>query len=350
MKTLTIFLAALFVLTLGLAVQGCSKLTGSEAAGVGPDDDSLFEDTALDLNAEHGGYDFENEPPGFGDTAFDQFTEDPPADDPWAEDPAVEEMLAEAEDVYYAYLRWGQLRFNPNIQEATDWSGSISVDTGAIVVLRLIRFEPEDWIEERPLATQVDLVSTTTVSFDGLLLQIIDDEPGETDNTLHVQLGSLSYSMPVASLDGYHEVVDVDELGNQFSIHALHHLDCPNGFMQGIWVGSGSSRGVLRGGWYSWEGDLLGHYRGHWGITEAGDSLFRGKLIDLDGNFWAMLRGRWVAHDQRHGDGDYHGYWLSPTAESIPMEIEVKGPLWGFYKTGFDAAGHMAGRWMEWCE
>ena len=356
MKALKIFLTSLFVLTLGLGIQGCSSLTGSDGPSSGDDfyDDSFFEDLNFDINNEDGGYDASTESPGFGDPSFtSMFVEDEPANDPWENDPGV---IAMGEDpgnvVAYARLIWGQLQHNPEITEITDWTGNIWVDSGAIVVKRLIRFESgTDWVDERQMETALGVVSQTTVHNDGLLLQIINDEPGlGDDNLLHVELGEFIYSIPVDSLDGYHELVDVDELGNQFSINAVPKLDCPNGFMNGIWVEGETDRGILRGGWFSWEGELMGHYRGHWGISEEGDSLFRGKLIDLDGNFWAMLRGHWVDHQQRHGDGDYFGRWLTPVRGEEPDEFEAEGPVWGFYKKGFMRRGHMGGRWMEWCE
>ncbi|MBC8365935.1 hypothetical protein H8E52_00850, partial [bacterium] len=82
MKALKLFLAALFVLTLGLSIQGCSSLTGSDTPSQGDDlyDDSFFEDLNFDINDENGGYDTSNEQPGFGDGSFfSVFIEDKPA-------------------------------------------------------------------------------------------------------------------------------------------------------------------------------------------------------------------------------------------------------------------------------
>jgi hypothetical protein len=356
MKALKIFLAALFVLTLGLSIQGCSSLTGSNTPSQGDDfyDDSFFEDMNFDINDENGGYDTSREEPGFGDASFfSMFTEDEPANDPWSNDPGTIAMGENPSNVVaYARLVWGQLQFNPESTDSTDWSGSIWVDSGALVVKRLIRFEPgTDWVEERGTSSQIDLVSETTTHNDGLLIQVINDEPGLGEaNLLHVELGDFVYSIPVDSLDGYTEVVDVDEAGNQFSLHSVRVLDCPNGFMNGIWVDGETDAGIFRGGWFSWEGELMGHYRGHWGISDDGENVFRGKLIDLDGNFWAMLRGRWVDHQERHGDGDYHGQWLTPIGGEGSDEFEAVGSIWGFYRKGFMSRGHMGGRWMEWCE
>jgi len=356
LKSTTLLLASCLLLTLGLGIQGCSSLTGTDGSNSSSDfyDDSFFDDLGFDINDANGGYDTQDEPPGFGDGSFlTMFTEDEPANDSWSQDSGVNDMADNPSNVLsYARLLWGQLQFNPDISDTTDWSGSIWVDSGALVVKRLIRFEPEtDWIEERPLVTEIGVVSQTTVHNDGLLLQVINDEPGVGgENLLHVELGELVYSIPVDSLDGYQEIVDVDDLGNQFSLYAIPKLDCPNGFMGGIWVEGETDRGILRGGWFSWEGELMGYYRGHWGITEAGDSLFRGKLIDLDGNFWAMLRGHWVDHPLHHGDGEYYGRWLTPVGGADSDEFEAEGPIWGFYKKGFRRRGHMDGRWLQACD
>ena len=187
MKALKIFLTSLFVLTLGLGIQGCSSLTGSDGPSSGDDfyDDSFFEDLNFDINNEDGGYDASTESPGFGDPSFtSMFVEDEPANDPWENDPGV---IAMGEDpgnvVAYARLIWGQLQHNPEITEITDWTGNIWVDSGAIVVKRLIRFESgTDWVDERQMETALGVVSQTTVHNDGLLLQIINDEPGLGDD------------------------------------------------------------------------------------------------------------------------------------------------------------------------
>ena len=338
-------------LILVLALGGCSNLFDSSSpAGDDTYDDSFFADMNYDLDDPTGGYDAETESPGFGEQAFfSMFPEDEPANDPIGDDPGVRDMENEpASNVYYARLLWGQLQYDPDVTDPTDWTGRIQLDQGALVIERLIRFEHEtDWIEPRDSILWVDLTSITYGHNDGLLLKIIDDEPGLGINHLHVDLGGLSYSIPVDSLDGFQEIVDVDELGNQFSITALPRFDCPNGFMRGIWVEGKPDGGIFRGAWASFEGELIGHYRGHWGISDEGNRIMRGKLIDLDGEFLAYLGGTWNNNDQHPRHGDFHGQWLVPIDED---SLEAVGNFWGVYRKSMRRGGFMAGRWLEFCE
>ncbi|MCP3977620.1 MAG: hypothetical protein GY720_24320 [bacterium] len=331
--------------------SGCNSLFGgSSSEGDSNADnysDSFYEDTNLDLEDPSGGYDTADEQPAFGDAEFAaMFEEDPEVTDAVGDETDVIDMEAEAgARVYYLRLLWGQLRADTDIEEVTDWAGAISVDRGAIVVKRRIKFEHlTDWVVlPREDEKVVDLYSLTRPHFDGLLLKIIDPTP-ELDeiNDLVIDMGPAQITVAVADLNGYEAVVDIDDLGNQMSFQSPQVLDCPNGFLHGIWVKrSADERGIFRGVFTSYEGGRLGHMRGHWGINEAGERVFRGKYIGLDGAFRGLLSGTWSSDtDSPQGFGDFEGEWMDENEET-------QGQLGGHYRRGFRRGGFFGGRWVS---
>ena len=350
-------LTPLFLLIglLALGAAGCNSLFGgSEAVGADPEgelyDAELYSDLDLDLEDPSGGYGAEDEEPGFGEPNFfrHRFELAVAAGDGQCMSPEIRAMLATpGVQVHYLYLSWGQLAGNPDIDTATDWSGSIRVDRGGIVVLRRIAFERlTDWVVfPREDVKVVDLHSLTTTHYDGLLLQVIDPDPAAPEaNALTIAMGPAAFSVPVADLDGYESLLDVDALGNQMSLQAPAILDCPNGFLMGIWVhrpGEAAMRGIFRGAFLSYEGELLGHLRGHWGVTDEGEQLFRGKWIARDGSFRGFLRGTWTADPAGSGGhGSFAGDWIDETET-------LMGTLAGHYRSGPGRGGFFAGRWLD---
>lgn len=336
---------------LAMGSTGCNSLFGGTdpegAVDAGNYDETIYADTQLDLDDPNGGYDSSDEAPAFGDADFAaMFPEDPAVDDALGTDPAVTEMEDDpAARVYYLRLLWGQLRGNPEVDALTNWGGSISVDRGAIVVLRRLKFEPiTDWVVfPREDEKVVDLYSVTSVHHDGLLLKIIDPTPdADTPNDLTIDMGPGQTVLAVADLDGYQNILDVDELGNQMSFQCPEILDCPNGFLHGIWVKRAQNeRGVFWGVFTSYEGALLGHLRGHWGYNQDGERAFKGKYIGLDGAFRGILRGTWTpGSENTPGWGGFNGVW-------VDANEEAQGQLRGHYRRGFRRGGFFNGRWLD---
>ncbi len=354
MKPIRLSLLLLFGTILALGATGCNSLFGGgdpvDEVDAGYYDESYYSDLNYSLDEPNGGYDVEDEEPYFGDPDFAAMMdeEEDAADDAVGDDPGVADMEEDpVSQVYYLRLLWGQLDWNPELEEITTWSGTISVDRGAIVVLRRIKFEHvTDWVvfpRENPQV--VDLYSLTRPHFDGLLLKIIDDDPdADTENNLVIDMGPGQITLPVAELDGYAEIYDVDDLGNQMSLRSPEILDCPNGFLAGIWVQRhGHPRGIYRGVFTSYEGGVRGCVRGHWGINEAGERVFRGKYIGLGGEFRGLMNGTWLPDpDGMGGYGSFEGRWVSASGE-------VEGILGGHYRRGFRRGGFFSGRWVEEC-
>ncbi len=341
-------------LLLILGAGGCQSLFGGSSDESGTDvaeyNESYYDDLALSLNADHGGYDATAEAPGFGDSEMlGMFGEETPAGDLMEVDPGVMGFEEEPDSrVTFLRLSWGQLRHPEDNSVLTDWSGSIQVDRGALVVLRLVRFEPAtDWIvmpREDPLL--VEFHSQTSSHFDGLMLKIVDPDPESGEpNDITIALGGETIVMPVADLDGYSDIIDVDDLGNQISLQSPEINDCPNGFLRGLWVSrhNGTDRGVFRGAITEYGGGLRGHLRGHWGINEEDEQVFRGKMIGRDGQFLAFIEGNWT--DEGEGGrahGEFEGVMLSEGGMII-------GNLGGHYRTGIRRGGFLGGRWVEAC-
>lgn len=353
MKRLTL-LPLLLVALLALGGAGCNSFFGGDTQSADPEtdlyDDAMFADLSQSLEDPDGGYTMNDEAPGFGDASFmHMFQEAHQVQDGMMQHHEVQDMLATpGAEVHYVRLLWGQLAGNPDIDTVTDWGGSISVDRGAIVVLRRIAFEPlTDWVVfPREDIKVVDLYSLTTTHYDGLLLQVIDPTPElDTPNDLTIALGPGQGSVSVAALNGLERVIDVDELGNQLSLQSPEPLDCPNGFLAGVWArpmhGDDAERGIFRGAFLSYEGRLLGHLRGFWGVTEDGERAFRGKWIALDGSFRGILRGTWAPDDtDAAGIGSFEGIWVDETET-------VQGTLAGQFRTGRGRGGFFAGRWLD---
>ncbi len=352
MKSGKFLMILIAIAMMAIGSTGCNSLFGGSnpdgEADTGYYDDSFYGDTELDLNDPDGGYDTADEQPAFGDAEFAaMFEEDPDVEDATGDDIDVIGMENEAgARVYYLRLLWGQLRGNPDIDEVTDWGGSISVDRGGIVVLRRIKFENlTDWVVfPREDEKVVDLYSVTRPHYDGLLLKVIDPTPDDaTENALTIDMGPAQISMPVADLDGYENVVEVDELGNQMSFRSPQILDCPNGFLHGIWVKrQQSERGIFRGVYTSYGGGIIGHVRGHWGFNDEGERVLKGKYIDRDGGFIGLMRGTWTPDENapRPGIGSFEGVWFDENEEP-------GGTFGGHYRRGFRRGGFFGGRWVS---
>jgi hypothetical protein len=237
-------------------------------------------------------------------------------------------------------VTWGQMPGNPDQDSATNWSGQLSINRGALVVRRTIRFEgPTDRVMPRDDRQSVRFTSATRPHFDGMVLTLIDPDPTSADPlVLSYDLADgTSYDLPVlALLDGpQSRVVDAD--GNRITAtaHARPVDLCNHGFMRGRWHKVAPHRGIFIGGVANALGEPVGHIRGIYGQRRNGDKVFFGKYINLDGQFRGIFRGT-------YDDGQYQGRWLTRSGEV--------GALGGEYREaipGPAVGGHFLGRWRE---
>jgi hypothetical protein len=385
MKTVR-FLCLLAVAALLVPLAGCSDDDTAFAPGTTAADDFAN----LDLNAPFGGLTETDEEIAFDDAGLKAMLlmeEGDALEDPVARDPLVLEMEersrhrerhrdGELADFTYARLTWGMLRGPDDTTrvegpcEVTDWTGTLRVDRGALVVRRTIRFEfPADHVVFPRLDRQtVAFVSHTGCHFDGLLIQIVEpplaegEEEPATPNTLRIETAAFSAEIPVADLAGMERVVDVDDAGNRFAVTGFKLRDieiCPKGFLSGRYRTRGEDRpdtvrgddgevravrhGQFAGAWYTLHGRIHGFMRGGYGVDAEGARVFVGKFIDRHGRFKGLIRGGWEpAADGRLAR--FRGEWV---ARGGGVEGVLGGeahPVAGY------PGGFYAGRWTTTCD
>ena len=363
------------------AVFGCDGGTGPVTPGAPVTQEP-------DLDDEYGGYDFTNELPAFGDPGLfgqDVLAQDTPYDDPFENDPTVTEIAKRPNArAYMVRIEWGRIAggpYNRNVQcreLSIDWTGRLAVDRGAIVLERVIQFDPEDYIHERTDRRILDWTSFTLEHFDGILVKIIDEPPASTDSTntdppepnhLVFRTGPCSRTFTTDELDGLDLLVPVDRCGNGISFKGfrIDHEPCPHGFLGGVWesvprdtmppdssfaafagaVDEGKDiRGHFHGNWIQSNGALAGHLKGVYGVDSAGRQVFFGKYIDLSGNFKGILRGEYGSMSMGPFL-DTAGYF---TGEWIGEGEIIRGRLRGHWVAPHNTpGGFFHGEWGTHC-
>ncbi len=322
MKSIKRILAIMVPVALMLVVVGCSGDSTTSAPAEEPE---------LNLTDEFGGYKATDESPAFGDADIVALGEDESANDPMANSAEVEQIRQLAEvDVYSVELLWGKLEFDSNETVVTDWSGKLSVERGAIVAVRLIKFEGGDFlIRPRTSRTELAFQSFTLPAYDGILVYVYDPEPStfDSENTLTFDTEPYSQTYSMSELADLQEIVDVGN--NQVSVTAmkLDRLECGEGYLEGRWIRQGrdGKRGNFYGRWIGADGRSAGHIRGHFGERD-GEQVFFGKWISLGGQFRGLLKGTWGYGNDEMPDADYLGWFRGIYADAGGAELgELQG-------------------------
>ncbi len=343
MKRLIVFGLALSFLLLG--TSGCELFfpESSEA-----DHEALME--------EYGGYTTDSEAPAFGDEdLLATVGGDSPFDDEMSTHPTVTNARHNGRAKVYALrMIWGNLpdpadsvAGEPEECPVTDWSGSVVVDGGVVIVRAIIKFEPGDFIV-RPRISPRELrwVSHTKGHVDGIVLEIIDvPEPESVSaaNVVKITTPLYSVEIPLDELEEYSDYQEYDEC-NSISLFAtrISFAGCPRGFLGGKWIAETDTSGIFKGGWISYNGRLVGYLRGHY-TKRDGRRVFFGKWITRSGAFGGLLKGTWEPMDGTDCcGGTFEGYWVDET-------YTRRGVLKGHYCTACDSVGFFHGRWLEFC-
>ena len=298
-----------FVLLLATSAVACVDNASA------PTDDPSTTQSALEQP--NGGETTADEAPMFADqTAFDAagIEADVAATDTMATDPTVTTIAAAPGAASHrVILMWGKLPADPN-SAPRDWSGSLQISRGALVVGRTIGFEPAtDHLLPRTSADTVPFDSVTKPFVDGLALRVLDPNPAATDPltlTYTPADGSTPYSLDLAQLASGPLVVDAGD-GFKIIAAALRDNDtCEHGFMRGRWHQVLPNLGVYRGLVVGPEGAVIGHVRGIYGQRKNGDRVMFGKFIDDAGHFKGLIAGtydsgdfaaKWITRDGDHG-------------------------------------------------
>lgn len=373
-RKLLLFLS---LISLTLLVVGCSNQTVEPEMSV----------EQLNFEDEFGGYQASNESPGFGDPELvtDADESDREYNDPILADPDV---LSAVNDIaaghYHFRVVWGQLRFNPNQTNPTDWSGSLSVNYGAEVLRRIIRFEPnQDHILPRKDRRTIEWTSVTTVHHDGIAVDIFVPPVRPIFDTTKIEttdsLGNTTIEIVVDTILPQRNPVVLDfktgPYSRQFELRELVSLDtivflddsnavafdafrldrypCPRGFLSGAWGFDSTGHGLFRGMWMDNRGFVSGYLKGHFGVNNNGQKVFFGKWVSRKGRFEGYIRGHWgfrncnvVDITPCHPGGNFRGLIYNSSREVI-------GALGGQFRVGFantrGPGGFFQGRWKLYC-
>ncbi len=292
-----------------------------------------------------GGYNTEDEATAFGLDVMNQFASDEAIDDPTIDEAEIDEMSASGDyDAYWIRLVWGNLKLNTHRGDdydgpVIDWTGSLTLDgEGALILRRLIRFDPHDSIIDEDDRKLVLWESFTGPHIDGLLIKVL--VPTDlTDAELTLLAGPFEATITFAELDQYNEITMIDDDGNGMAIVGLKAEDdaCHEGFMQGKYHSrTDHPGGIFRGRTVNEAGVLNGYLRGHYGINDLGDQVFFGKYISETGHFKGRMRGT-------YGAGAFSGIWAN-------LAGTTEGHLNGKYVTGTGTnTGFFQGLWQEAC-
>ncbi len=338
---------AAFVMALALIglITGCSS------------DSSTTSDS--DISEEFGGFTPTAEAPSFdNEIVATEMTDDADYSDPMLTNDFVEAQLQDSlSDIYSLRIVWGMLCYDSTMTTPTDWSGSLTVSRGSIILRKVIKFEPAtDWIVIRDNRSELDWVSQTTVHHDGIFVNLI--VPPATDSTEEAAPVTISFDTEPFSitfnlddLNALDTIYYLDD-SNAVAFHAFNVVrePCPKGFFSGVWGKDEDGNGVMYGQWMSHMGYTEGQFEGTWGLNTDNvyDNVFYGKVIDLDGNFIALLKGSYHSKNPmaRRGNssGWLRGYYYDENAN-------IMGVLRGHYheqpkNSGF---GFLQGRWREYC-
>jgi hypothetical protein len=344
--------------------------------------DPALSSTGLTFEDEFGGYTATSEQPGFGDPELiESEIEEQLFTDAIAGSP---EMLAISESPGSGLFRlravWGRLSLDTAVTEVTDWSGSLEISRGGIIVRKTIRFEENDQILPRTNRTLVEWQSVTTVHNDGIVFDLVvprlhpvvdttitydvdslDDTtevvvidtipPDDEPVTVSFETGPYSRSFTLRELAALDTVVTLED-SNQVAFSAFQVSRCPRGILTGRWGHDEDGNGVFRGKWIDPAGRVTGWLQGRYGINDEGRHVFFGKWIDRGGNFEGFLRGYWRPYPRylgNHGDamrgagGWFRGEILNANSRRI-------GYLQGHYRNApLLRGGFFQGRWKLDC-
>ncbi|MFH1755259.1 MAG: hypothetical protein ABIA59_06105 [Candidatus Latescibacterota bacterium] len=319
------------------------------------ENDILTREQDPNLDDPYGGYNLADEAPGFEDAALiDEFGEDATReyDDPMNRDPLVADILSRPAAQHFLMITWGNLERDSTIDFVTEWSGSLTVDPGIILLKRLIRFENHDRILPRERRDLLEWISFTQPAFDGIIVRILPAprltaaDIKDTTTVVTFSTGPLTKSFTIAELRDIHEVIPVDRAGNAVAFNSIviPAGGCPSGFLGGIWADNpDTTGGHFRGMWMSEKGHAMGFLKGHYGVNSEGNRVFFGKWIGLTGEFKGLIKGRYGSFPNAPG-GFFQGVYLD-------RSLRIRGDLKGIWKTSaaVTGGGFFKGQWAARC-
>jgi hypothetical protein len=294
---------------------------------------------------------FADESPAFGSEVFAEAfgvgVEGPEMAAEVAAEPEIASIAPERAPIYHVMALWGRLRPNQNAWSRLRWNPALRVAEGDVVrVRRSIFFEPGDVVHPQEVRSIVEMSSITGPHVDGVIAQVALPRPilEATPTTvaplprafLAFESTPFSVTIPAGKLDelGFMEIID--DVGNGVMLTAVRRMPspCAVGFMAGRWARTSNTGGVFGGVWQQTNGRREGYVVGRWGVTATGEQRFRGKVVNLQGEFLAYMSGG-------YDDGEYKG-------ELHGRGGAVLGHVRGRY-SGEDGHGVFQGVWRQAC-
>jgi hypothetical protein len=231
---------------------------------------------------------------------------------------------------------WGQLPADLTASPR-DWSGSLAVSRGGMVVRHTIGFEPAtDHVLPRTTRDTVAFESHTRPFVDGLVLRVYDPTPADAAPltlTYTSADGARTFSLDLAQLADGAIVVDAGDGDKIVAAGHRRNDTCRHGTMRGRWHALAPHAGVYLGIVHDAAGDAIGHVRGIYGERRSGESVVFGKFIDRDGKFTGVIAGHYA-------DGKFEARWLDRAGD----HGEIKG---AYFEAADVRGGGFAARWAE---
>lgn len=344
-------------------------LSGLLAFMAGCSKDSASPEQELSIAQQFGGFTPTDEAPNFGDPDLTAgLAVEAEYNDIYLDSLDYDSVVnLPAINAYALRIIWGSPCFDSTITELTDWTGSLSMSRGGMILRRTIGFEPnQDYILPRTDRKLIEWVSFTSVHHDGIFVylfvppfdSLLDSMAVDTPVTVTFDTEPFEFSFRLDDLSRLDTVFYLDDSVNVVAFRAFKITPrlCPGGFLEGKWGVDSTGQGIFKGRWISRNGMLAGYVKGIWGPDTLNDipRAFYGKWIDVTGRFEGLLKGVYRPHPNWNADetafsragGKFFGYFYDANANPL-------GALKGHYMMprwfSDDGMGYFAGRWKTFC-
>ena len=356
-------LLALTIASLLVLAGGCQWLDNGTAP-ITTDREQI-----IDLDSPTGGFTITDEEPAFGEPElFEPMFNEVAVEDTTSDNEQVKELFRHRHvKIFRMRSIWGHLvtTYADDAERdedycPLDWSGTMRLDGGAVIVERIIAFEEQDSVERENVST-IHWESHTGPHVDGLQVMLVipwgpaDSTAEFVEPKLVFETGPYSREFPISELMAMSLLEPVDECGNGITINS-HILPayCPYGFLAGGWksvppdtIAPADTKkiilGLYRGIWISERGTPGGYLKGAFGTNSAGEKIFVGKYVDMTGRFKGILRGYYgvcpeLTSETVYPYGYFRGNW-------IDEERTVTGGLKGHWVAREEGFGFFHGVW-----
>ncbi len=205
---------------------------------------SALSEQGIDLDSPTGGLSTSDEAPAFGEPdMFAAFSTEASFDDPIEKCGRADSLRARGARFFEFRAIWGRLADLNDTSGADpcplDWSGTLHLNGGIIVIQRTIAFEKDDSISRIDSST-IAWVSHTGPHVDGIQVRLIVPSDssfcGGCTPALELSTGPYSRTFTIDELLALDVVSPVDTCGNAISITSvLAPPGCPHGQLMGAW-------------------------------------------------------------------------------------------------------------------